>query len=83
MGYLRLGGSQASAHVLYGDVGMSDDLPVLESLGRRIVCIIWVGEGSSFKVVDLKDDVELGVCGYILTWFRRDNDSRDHSTCCR
>lgn len=75
----RRGGVGRVAHVLDGDVGMSDDIATrAELLGRGIVRAVGVGEGTQLHVGDLDSHVEVLVgCGLLASDGAGD-DSRDH-----
>src|SRR5690606_26089949 len=74
---------EASTEILNGEVSMSLHTATFECLWSSVVSGIWVGEGTSRKVVNLDFNSELLVGCDILAGLWVNDDSGDHLTSAR
>ena len=74
----RGSGLETTAERLDGDVGVANDFPAFESLGRAVVSHIGIGEGTSFEIGDLHLDVEGGLFGDVFVRAGEGDDAGDH-----
>jgi hypothetical protein len=58
LGVEGVAGVLVATHVLDSDMGVANDVTVLELLGCGIVGVVGVGEGSSLQVVDLYRELD-------------------------
>lgn len=66
------------ANILDSDVGVANDLAVLESLGSSVVGVLRVRKGASNKILNFQVNREVRVCWDKISRFRLRDDSRNH-----